>query len=72
MINGNTFVLDEGRFNDFLQSAPLTNFYYILNIHHWNVIDRKDIELVYKVEAIYIIYIYLIKFNFDSNILYFT
>ena len=58
MINGNTFVLVEGRFNDFLQSAPLINFYDISNTHHWNVINRKDVELVYKVEANYIVYIY--------------
>ena len=58
MINGNTFVLDEGRLNDFLQSAPIFNLTYISNTHHWNVIDRKDNEVVYKIEVNYIIYIY--------------
>ena len=36
--NCNTFVLDESRFNDFLQSVPIFNFYAISNTQTWNQI----------------------------------
>ena len=39
--NGNTFVLDEGRLNDFLQSSPIFNFCCISNIQTYNEILNK-------------------------------